>query len=94
MVQAIRISNSTGVPVFRQIAEQIVYMVEMGQLNDGDRLPSSRVLADNLQINRHTVARAYTELRDRGLVEGQGRNGMVIRQAARARERLAATQLA
>jgi DNA-binding transcriptional regulator YhcF (GntR family) len=92
--QAIRISNSTGVPVFRQIAEQIVYMIEMGQLNDGDRLPSSRVLADNLQINRHTVARAYTELRDSGLVEGQGRHGMVVRGAARARARLAARESA
>src|SRR5688572_24257744 len=92
MVQGIRLSKSSGVPVFRQIAEQIVYMVEMGQLDDGDRLPSSRVLADNLQINRHTVARAYTELQQRGLVEGQGRNGMVVHGAARARERLVARE--
>jgi DNA-binding transcriptional regulator YhcF (GntR family) len=94
MVQAIRLSKSSGVPVFRQIAEQVVYMVEMGHLDDGDRLPSSRVLADNLQINRHTVARAYTELQERGLVEGQGRNGMVVRGAARARERLVARESA
>jgi GntR family transcriptional regulator len=91
-VQAIRLNSVTGVPVFRQIVEQIVYMIEMGQLNDGDRLPSSRMLADNLHVNRNTVVRAYAELRSRGLVSRQGRLGMVVRGAGEARERLAARE--
>jgi DNA-binding transcriptional regulator YhcF (GntR family) len=93
-MQAIRLNSGTGVPVFRQIVEQIVYMVEMGQLDDGDRLPSSRMLAGNLHVNRNTVVRAYAELRGRGLVTRQGRHGMVVRGAAQARERLAARETA
>ena len=93
-MQAIRLNSGTGVPVFRQIVEQIVYMVEMGQMTDGDRLPSSRMLADNLHVNRNTVVRAYAELRSRGLVTRQGRHGMVVRNAAQARERLAARESA
>ncbi|MGE0857387.1 MAG: GntR family transcriptional regulator, partial [Hyphomicrobiaceae bacterium] len=81
-------------PVFRQIVEQIVYMIEMGQLNDGDRLPSSRMLADNLHVNRNTVARAYSELRKRGLVSRQGRHGMVVQAADEARERMTARESA
>lgn len=93
-MQAIRLNKVTGVPVFRQIVEQIVYMIEMGQLNDGDRLPSSRMLADNLHVNRNTVVRAYAELRSRGLVSRHGRHGMVVREAGQARERLAARESA
>lgn len=87
-MQQIRLNKVTGVPVFRQIVEQISFMVEMGQLDDGDRLPSSRLLAANLHVNRNTVARAYGELRERGLVRRQGRHGMVVCNAAQAREKM------
>jgi GntR family transcriptional regulator len=91
-MQSIRLTSGTGVPVFRQIVEQIVYMIEMGQLDEGDRLPSSRMLADNLHVNRNTVVRAYAELRARGLVSRHGRHGMAVTGAASARERLAARE--
>jgi GntR family transcriptional regulator len=91
-MHAIRVNKVTGVPVFRQIEEQVVYMIEMGQLNDGDRLPSSRMLADNLHVNRNTVVRAYAELRKRGLVSRHGRHGMVVREAGQARKRMAARE--
>lgn len=93
-MQAIRLNSVTGVPVFRQIVEQIAYMIETGQLNDGDRLPSSRMLADNLHVNRNTVARAYGELGKRGLVRRQGRHGMVVQDAGPARDRMAAREAA
>lgn len=89
---AIQINQTSGVPVFRQIVDQVVFMIEAGQLEDGDRLPSGRMLAANLHINRNTVARAYSELRDRGYVTGRGRGGMVIEGAARARDRHAARE--
>ena len=60
----IQLSTSSGVPIFKQIVDQIVYMIEAGQLTDGDRLPSSRMLAANLHVNRNTVARAYAQLGD------------------------------
>jgi DNA-binding transcriptional regulator YhcF (GntR family) len=74
----IQLSASSGVPIFKQIYDQIVYMIEAGQLADGDGLPSSRMLAANLHVNRNTVARAYAELRDRGYIESRRRNGMVV----------------
>lgn len=84
----IRISDATGVPVFKQIVDQIIYMIEAGQLQDGDRLPSSRMLAASLHVNRNTVARAYSELRNRDFVRSRRRAGMVVHGAARARERV------
>lgn len=83
----IRVSQTSGVPVYRQIVEQVKFMIEAGQLQDGDRLPSSRMLASNLSVNRNTVARAYRELRDHEHVEARRRGGMVVRGAAEARER-------
>src|SRR5687768_18593927 len=77
-VHPIRLNHATGVPVFQQIVEQITYMIETGQLDDGDQLPSSRMLADNLHVNRNTVARAYGELGKRGLVSSQGRRGLAV----------------
>jgi GntR family transcriptional regulator len=74
----IQLSTQSGVPIFKQIYDQIVYMIEAGQLADGDGLPSSRMLAANLHVNRNTVARAYALLRDRGYIESRRRNGMVV----------------
>ncbi len=83
---AIQVSQTSGVPIYKQIVEQVEFMIEAGQLTDGDRLPSSRMLASNLHINRNTVARAYSELRDQGYVESQRRRGMVVVGASKARE--------
>src|SRR3954470_12300089 len=74
----IQLSTQSGVPIFKQIYDQIVYMIEAGQLADGDGLPSSRMLAAHLHVNRNTVARAYALRRDRGYIEPRRRNGMVV----------------
>ena len=84
---SIRVSHSGGGPIYQQIVGQVEFMIEAGQLQDGDRLPSSRMLASNLSINRNTVARAYRELRDRGDIEARHRSGMVVTGAARARDK-------
>ncbi len=74
----IRLSKRSAVPIHKQIVDQIRFMIEAGQLETGDRLPSSRLLAANLGVNRNTVARAYAQLRDEGLVESRRRGGMVV----------------
>ena len=84
---SIRVSQTSGVPIYKQIVEQVEFMIEDRQLTDGDRLPSSRMLAKNLRINRNTVARAYRELREQGYVESQRRRGMVVVGAADAQKR-------
>jgi GntR family transcriptional regulator len=86
-VSLIRINESSGVPIYKQIVGQVEYMIEAGQLQDGDRLPSSRMLAANLAINRNTVARAYSELREQGYVQARRRSGMVVQGAGEARDK-------
>jgi DNA-binding transcriptional regulator YhcF (GntR family) len=83
----IRINESSGVPIYKQIVDQVEYMIEAGQLQDGDRLPSSRMLAAHLSINRNTVARAYAELRDQGFVVARRRSGMIVAGAGEARDK-------
>ncbi|MFG7943280.1 GntR family transcriptional regulator [Streptomyces cacaoi] len=85
MVTDVSVSQHSDVPIYRQIVMQLTLMIETGQLRDGERLPGSRLLADNLRINRNTVAHAYRELRDQGLVEARGRHGMVVVGGERAR---------
>jgi|SRR5712691_214986 len=87
---ALRVNHTSGVPIYKQLVEQVEFMIEAGQLEDGDRLPSSRMLASNLSINRNTVARAYRELRDQGYVVSRRRSGMVVSGAGEARERATA----
>jgi GntR family transcriptional regulator len=94
MAATIRLSRQSDVPIYRQIVTQLRFMIEMGHLADGERLPGSRMLADNLGINRNTVAHAYGELRELGLVEARGRNGMVVVGGARARTTSAARERA
>lgn len=85
-VTPIRLSRTSGVPVHKQIVDQVGFMIEAGQLRDGDRLPSSKMLASNLGVNRNTVARAYRELRDRGYVVSKRRGGMVVTRAEEVRK--------
>uniref|UniRef100_UPI003F58D1D0 GntR family transcriptional regulator n=1 Tax=Mycolicibacterium bacteremicum TaxID=564198 RepID=UPI003F58D1D0 len=94
MKSSIQVSQNSDVPIYRQIVAQLTYMIETGELNDGDRLPSTRLLADNLHINRNTAAHAYAELRERGLVESRSRSGMVVIGAEQARNTSSAREQA
>ena len=55
-------------PIYVQIVNQVKYLVAAGRLNPGDEIPPIRVLAEQLLINPHTVARAYLELERTGVV--------------------------
>lgn len=65
----IELSFKSGVPVYLQVVDQIKYLAASGALRDGDPLPSIRELAQQLRINRNTIAKAYTELEHQGVVE-------------------------
>ena len=67
-----------GVPIYRQIINQVKYMVVSGRLNPGDELPPIRVLAEQLVINPNTVARAYRELEQEGIVVSKHGSGTYI----------------
>ncbi|MFC1762645.1 GntR family transcriptional regulator [Planctomycetota bacterium] len=78
MVLWIQISTGTDTPVYQQIIEQIGEAVARGQLRSGDKLPAVRKLAAELVINPNTVARAYTQLEQSGLVTTKKGSGTFI----------------
>ena len=61
--------SSDGLPIYRQIVDQIQFRIFSGQLAAGDELPTIRGLAETLTVNPNTVARAYRELEADGLIE-------------------------
>jgi len=63
------ISPTSPVPIYRQLVDQIRLLVLGGQLVPGRQMPGSRELAETLQINLHTVGKAYQELVRSGLLE-------------------------
>ena len=58
----IQIDPQHGVPMYRQIMDQIKYYVASGSLKPGDSLPSIRELAKTLRVNPTTIVKAYSEL--------------------------------
>ncbi|HEY7192043.1 MAG TPA: GntR family transcriptional regulator [Vicinamibacterales bacterium] len=69
-------------PVYEQIVRQIHDAVKSGKLKANTPLPTVRQLADDLAINRNTVARAYRILEEQGVTLTAGRKGTFIRQDA------------
>jgi GntR family transcriptional regulator len=68
----------TGVPVYRQLIDQVLLGVASGALQAGDRLPTVRQLAVDLSINPNTVVRAYKELEIREVLTTQQGTGTFI----------------
>lgn len=64
----IYISPRDGVPIYIQIVQQVRRLIASGELMPGDELPSIRGLADQLVVNPNTIAHAYRELENAGLV--------------------------
>ena len=74
----LRVDRQASGPVYQQIRGQIVAAIAEGQLISGQRLPSVLTLAADLEVNFHTVNRAYAQLRDEGYLTMHGRSGAVI----------------
>lgn len=75
---SLRVDLTSPVPPYEQLRAQIAGLVAVGVLRPDDRLPSVRQLAADLGLAGGTVARAYRELEQAGLVEGRGRHGTVV----------------
>ena len=73
-----RLDLKSGVPVYRQLIDQVLVAIAAGQLNAGDQLPTVRQLAVDLSINPNTVVRAYKELEIRGMLATQQGTGTFI----------------
>ena len=73
-----RLDQASGVPVYRQIIDQIMGGMATGLLQPGDQLPTVRQVAVDLAINPNTVQRAYREMEIRGVLETQQGTGTFI----------------
>ena len=68
----------SAVPPFEQIRVQVVAQVRSGELAPDARLPTVRKLASDLRLAPNTVARAYRELEQSGVIETRGRHGTFV----------------
>ena len=74
-----RIDFQSGVPVYLQIVQQVKAAAASGLIRPGDPLPSVRSLAEDLRINRNTVARAYAELESESVIETRQGSGCFLK---------------
>lgn len=90
-----RLDPASTVPIAEQVTVQVRQGIADGSIAVGERLPSARELAASLEINMHTVLRAYDSLRTAGLIElRRGRGAVVIAGAAPGTTELYATAAA
>ena len=75
-----QIHPSSGVPIYRQIMDQVGAQVTSGRLKPGDLLPSVRQMAVDLEVNMMTVSKAYARLEVEGVLERDRGTGMRVRQ--------------
>lgn len=78
----IKIDVDSSRPLFDQVAASVRTDIVAGRLSPGDRLPPARELAEALDINLHTVLRAYQQLRDEKLIDLRRGRGAVVSASA------------
>lgn len=78
----IQVDPRTGVPVYRQVMDQIRYYLASGVLKPGAQLPSIRQLAVEMAVNPTTIVRAYAELEHEGVIEMRHGKGAFIAEGA------------
>jgi len=76
----IRIDFKSGKPAYLQLVDQIRYAAASGAVRPGEPLPSIRPLAEELRLNRNTVAKAYTELESQGVIETIAGKGCFLKE--------------
>ena len=75
----ITVDPRSGVPVYRQLMDQIKFHVASGLLEPGDELPSTRALSVDLGVNPMTISKAYSYLERDGVVERRPGRPLVVR---------------
>ncbi len=78
MIIAIR--ESSDIPIYQQIRNQIIQGISDGSLSPGEPLPTVRALADEIGINAMTVSKAYQALKQEGYILADRRNGARVRE--------------
>lgn len=76
----IQLNFKSGKPVYLQVVDQVKAAAASGALRAGEALPSIRPLAEQLRVNRNTVAKAYTELEGQGVIETIAGRGCFLKE--------------
>ena len=74
-----QLNYKSGKPVYLQVVDQVKSAAASGAVRAGDPLPSIRPLAEELRVNRNTIAKAYAELESQGVIETLAGKGCFIR---------------
>jgi GntR family transcriptional regulator len=74
-----QIDFKSGKPAYLQLVDQVRYAAASGAIKPGEPLPSIRPLAEELRLNRNTVAKAYAELESLGVIETVGGKGCFLK---------------
>src|SRR5437868_10941070 len=74
----LKLTPTTGQPLYLQLMQQIRHAAETGALKDGDQLPGIRTLAEELLVSPNTVVKAYSELEHEGLLELRHGSGAYV----------------
>lgn len=78
MFESLQVSDKSGVPVWVQIRNHMIFLIRSGQLRPGDTLPTVRDLAVKLGVNYNTIHKVYQDLETDGLVSsGRGRRSTI-----------------
>src|SRR5438034_3346354 len=75
----LQINFKSGMPIYLQLVDQIKTAAASGALRPGEALPSIRPLAEELRLNRNTVAKAYAELESLGVIETEPGRGCFLK---------------
>lgn len=73
------IDDSSDIPIYQQLRNQIVLGISDGRLKPGEQLPTVRALAEEIGVNAMTVNRAYQVLKQEGYIVTDRRNGAKVR---------------
>jgi GntR family transcriptional regulator len=73
-----QLNYKSGKPVYLQLVDQVKAAVASGALRAGDPLPSIRPLAEELRVNRNTIAKAYAELESQGVIDTAAGKGCFV----------------
>ena len=76
------IDPSNGLAIYEQVVRQVVFAIAAGSLRSGEMVPSVRELARELAINPNTVARAYRQLQDDGILQNVRGTGLTVAEGA------------
>ena len=78
----LQVQFASGKPVYLQVVDQVKAAIASGALRPGEALPSVRPLAEDLRVNRNTIAKAYAELEGQGVIETLAGKGCFVRAGA------------